>query len=151
MMRSSDAIPDGRSGAVAGRRSGAAWAELVVFGCLVAGCGSVQVRYPDGHSEYQSRAAFEAYVERVFRYHNRVVNDLIVSTSLMDDAELKGDTALLQAEDAMATACRTVNEIVTAAIEGRELGLFQKLALPEAAPACEAATRRVEGLLGPMP
>lgn len=118
----------------------------VLAGVVLAGCGSVQVRHPDGRTEYQSREAFAAYVERVFRYHNRVVNDLIVATSLGDESAFE-DASLIGAEAAMAAACQPLNDTVSATIEGRDTGFFQRLALPEAVPACEAASRRVEALL----
>lgn len=122
---------------------------FALLACQLAACSAVQVRYPDGRTEYQSREDFAIYVENVFRYHNRVVNDLIVSTSLMGDTALDFGAPLLRAEEAMAQACRPLNDTVSASIEGRELGFFQKLALPEAVPACEAASRRVEALLPP--
>ena len=64
----------------ASRRLLVGFLGVIVF---IASCGMVQVRYPDGTTEYQSVDEFAAYVEEVFRYHNRVVNDLIVATSLM--------------------------------------------------------------------
>lgn len=139
---------DDRAGCPAGR-SRVTSGSLCLAALVLAGCSSVQVRHPDGHSEYQSRDEFAAYVERVFRYHNRVVNDLIVASSLSGDLDLDEASPLVRAEDAMADACRPLNDTVSATIEGRELGLFQKLQMPSAVPACEAASRRVEALLPP--
>lgn len=114
--------------------------------CLSA-CSSVQVRYPDGTTALQTREEFAAYVEYVFRYHNRVVNDLIVAASLFDDGVLTENALVVRAEENMAAVCQPLNDTVSASIEGRDIGFFHKLQLPEAVPACEAASRRVEALL----
>jgi hypothetical protein len=113
------------------------------------GCTSIQVRYPDGSMEYKTKEEFAAYVEDVFRYHNGVLNDLITATAFMDEAELDADSALVRAEEAMALSCLPLNEAVSAAVEGGELGFFEKMKLPEAVPACERASRRLESLLPP--
>lgn len=123
------------------------WSGVTLVSMLCGSCTSVQVRYPDGATAWQSRAEFEVYVEHVFRFHNRVLNDLIVATSLMEGDELDADAPLVRAEESMARACQPLNETVSATFEGREIGFFQKLLLPAAVPACEAATRTVEALL----
>ncbi len=130
-----------------GHRAGVAGLILAVAAALTTSCSSVQVRYPDGSIETRSRADFKAYVEQVFRYHNRVVNDLILATSLLDTEELDSASPLVRAEEAMAHACQPLNDVVAASIEGREIGFFHKLQLPEAVPACEAASRKLEALL----
>lgn len=107
----------------------------------------MQVRYPDGTTAQQSREEFAAYVEYVFRYQNRVVNELIVAASLLSEEALAGDPELVRAEESMATICRPLTDAVTARIEGRDIGFFHKLQLPESVPACEAASRRLERLL----
>jgi hypothetical protein len=111
-------------------------------------CNFVQVRYPQGTTEYLSRAEFEVYVEAVFRYHNQVLNDLIVATSFVDEDELD-NPQLEEAEIRMQAACQPLNAIVSATMEGREIGFFTKLQLPESAPACEARSRHVAALLAP--
>lgn len=131
-----------------GTLAGAASVLLVMV--LLSACSSVQVRYPDGRSEYQSRDAFAGYTEKVFRYHNRVLNDLIVATSLADLDSVEETDQLVAAEATMTSACQPLNEIVAATIEGREISFFTKLQLPEVVPACEIASRRVETLLPPI-
>jgi hypothetical protein len=125
------------------------WSGVTLVFTLCGACTSVQVRYPDGTTAWQSRAEFEVYVERVFRFHNRLLNDLIVATILMDGDELHADAPLVRAEESMARACQPLNDTVSATFEGREIGFFQKLQLPAAVPACEAATRTMEALLMP--
>lgn len=121
--------------------------SALVLGALVAACNTVQVRYPDGTTAYQDREAFAAYVEQVFRYHNRVVDDLIMVTALGAAAETEPHHALVAAERAMSHSCQPLNDAVAARIEGRKLGLFETLALPAAVPACEAASRRLATLI----
>lgn len=121
-----------------------------VAATVITGCNSVRVRNSDGSMESGSRAEFEAYVERVFRYHNRVVNDLILTTSLFDTEEADASSPLVRAEEDMARACQPLNDVVTATIEGREIGFFHKLELLDAVPACEAASRELEALLPPI-
>ena len=112
-------------------------------------CASVQVRYPDGSTEYKSKDEFAHYVEAVFRYHNRVVNDLITATAFMEEIALDPNSPLVRAEQAAAENCQPLNNAVSAKFEGRELGLFHKLQLPEAVPACEKASQHLEALLPP--
>ena len=85
----------------------------------------------------------------VFRYHNRVVNDLITATAFIEETELDPNSPLVRAEEAAAESCLPLNNAVSATFEGRALGLFQKLQLPEAVPACEKASQHLEALLPP--
>lgn len=117
----------------------------IMFVTVLTACTSIQVRYPDGSTRQLQRDEFESYVELVFRRYNRVVDDLIVVASLVDEHELE-DRELLLAEERAATVCRPLSEIVSARIEGREVGLFHKLQLPEVVPACEAASAALEAL-----
>lgn len=115
---------------------------------LATGCSSVQLRYPDGTIKYLDKTAFAAYIEQIFRYQNRVIDDLIVADSLLEDTAAELDPRLVRAEEGMEEACQPLIDVVNARIEGRELGFFEKLQLPTMAPACEAATRKLEGMLG---
>jgi hypothetical protein len=128
---------------------GAGRCLLISAMLAVSACSSVQVRYPDGSIEYKSKDEFAHYMEAVFRHHNRVVNELIIATALMHETELEAASPLVRAEEAAAQSCRPLNDAVSATIEGRELGFFEKLQLPEAVPACDEATRRLEALLPP--
>ena len=120
---------------------------LVLAG--LSACSSVQIRCPDGSIDYKSKDDFAHYVEEVFRYHNRVEDDLITATAFMNDIELDKDSPLVRAEEATAKSCHLLNDAVSATIEGRELGLLQKLQLPEVVPACEKASQVLEALLPP--
>lgn len=136
------------------RPNRAAWTlrrRLGVFAAiaLLSACSSVKVRYPDGTVRRMSEAEFADYVQRVFRYHNHVMNDLIVEMSLRGDDDLLSSRRVVRAEDHMAVVCRPLNDAVTASMEGHMLGFSEKLKLPSAVPACEQATRALEKLLPP--
>ncbi len=120
----------------------------VIIASMV-GCTSVQLRYPDGSTEYKTEDEFAIYVEKVFRFHNGVVNDLITATAFMDESDLDADSPLVRAEETMASTCWPLNDAVSAAIEGRDLGFFRKMKLLEAVPACERASQHVQALLPP--
>lgn len=128
----------------AGQRLLVGFLGVIMF---VASCGMVQVRYLGGTTEYQSVEEFSAYVEEVSRYHNRVVDDLIVATSLMGEEELDEEASLVQAEEKVVAVCQPFNQAVSATIDGRELGFFHKLQMPEAVSACAATSKELEALL----
>lgn len=91
-----------------------------------------------------SQDDFAHYVEHVFRYHNQVMNRLLD----MQPASLKnGDQRLLDAEDKMISTCHPMNEIVSAEADGMHGKFWDRMALGESIPACEAATQAVEALL----
>ncbi len=146
-MRVAAGSPNGSAAGAAGPRRRVRDALPPALALALAACATVQVHYPDGRTERHSREAFASYVEAVFRYQNRVVNDLIVATSLSPDPAALEDAALMRAERDMAAACQALNTAVAARLEGREIGFFHKLELPRAVPACEAASRRLEQLL----
>ena len=122
-------------------------APFLCFCCLALGaCSGINTRTPDGQPIRMTRNEFAEYVETTFRYHNGIVNELILATSLGED-EVAIDPSLVRAEEDMATKCQPLNEVVSATIEGRELSLWTKLRLPNQVPACEAATRRVGNMI----
>jgi hypothetical protein len=88
---------------------------------------------------------FAAHIERVFRYHNKVMSDLIdVST----DRHFGDDNdALSDAEERMDEACEPLNEVVSEEAVARESSFWIRQRLPEAVPACEEATQHLEKLL----
>lgn len=122
-------------------------ALLAVFCCVALGaCSSVNTRTADGQPIRMTREAFAEYVEETFRYHNRVVNDIILASSFGDE-DSAAEPALVRAEEEMAALCLPLNEMVSATIEGHEPSLWEKTLLLNQVPACEAATRRVERLI----
>lgn len=122
--------------------------RLIAFVVLLTlqACSGINTRSSDGKAVRLSREQFAAYVEETFRYHNRVVNDLIMTSSL-GDPDFEFDNSLVHAEEQMAAKCAPLNDIVSATIEGRELSLWSKLRLPDQVPACAQASRKVDALL----
>ncbi|MGE0482758.1 MAG: hypothetical protein AB7Q81_01315 [Gammaproteobacteria bacterium] len=136
-----------RHGLRGARRRLVAMAAVVSLAGDLTACSTVQVRHPDGTTEFHDREEFAAYVEHVFRFHNRVLNDLIMATALGATGDAPEDAGLQQAERRMTESCHPLNAAIAARIEGRRLGFFEGLALPQAVPACEAASRRLEALI----
>ena len=87
-----------------------------------------------------TRQEFAAYAQKVFYYHNKVVNGVIVTASFLDDDQWSASAPLVRAENAMAAACQPLNDAVSARIGGRNLRFFEKRQLLNTVPACEAAT-----------
>ena len=119
--------------------------------CLASGllwlsaCTGVHTKTPEGISITMTEAEFAAYVEHVFRHHNKVYNDLIDSLAMVDETDtVTSDEELKHAEETMLNACLPVNEIVSASTEGRQVGMGKKMRLVQAVPDCELATRRLE-------
>ena len=120
--------------------------NLLIVSLALGACSGVNTREPDGRLVRMSKDEFAEYVEATFRHHNRIVNDLILASSLADE-ELLLDPALLKAEETMASACHPLNAMVSATIEGRELSFWSKLRLIDQVPECAAATNRVKELI----
>ncbi|MGR9090830.1 MAG: hypothetical protein ACU85U_09655 [Gammaproteobacteria bacterium] len=136
-----------RREAVACRRERCAAALAIPL--VLCACAGVNTLNADGEPVRMSREAFAEYAEQTFRYHNRVVNDLITATSFGDEAVVE-DMALLRAEERMAARCQPLNNMVTATIEGRELSYWAKIHLLESVPECADASRTVEARIREM-
>lgn len=116
---------------------------------VLCACVGVTTRNVDGERVRMSRDEFADYAEQTFRYHNRVVNDLITQTSFSEESAA-ADPALIRAEERMAASCQPLNNMVSATIEGRELSYFAKIRLLDAVPECAAASRAVEARMREM-
>lgn len=90
-----------------------------------------------------SEAEFAAYFERVFRHHNTVVNESMYTLALTPGSE----DPVTNAEITMNHACQPLNEAASTAAAGKTMDFWQNMALLDAVPECEAATRRLEKLL----
>lgn len=116
---------------------------ILIGAVLSASCTTVTTRTAEGKETTLSREAFSAYLEHVFRHHNQVMNHLIESSEIGNE-----QTEIIHnAEAMMITACQPLNEAVEDALSGKEVGLQIEMELPEAVPACEAASQAVEKLL----
>ena len=92
-----------------------------------------------------SDAQFAAQFERVFRYHNRITNELIMELPGLSLSEEETDD-LTDAEEHMNEACDTLNEVASLEAMSQHADFWTKSTLPEAVPECEEATRNVEDL-----
>lgn len=113
---------------------------------LACSCTTVRTRTLDQGDVSMSEAEFAAQVERVFRYHNRIMNELISDMAALqsdDDAA----SQLTEAEEDMDEACEPLNEVISDEAVFRSSNFWTKRKLPEAVPECEEATWRVETLL----
>ena len=111
---------------------------------LCSACTSIPTKTPDGVPVFMDQNEFTAYVERVFRHHNNVVNESLFATT---DALNDKNDPVLKAEMSMDHACQPLNEVVSATATGQPVDFSMKMKLGEAVPACEAATRTLEQLL----
>jgi len=112
-----------------GRFSVVVMAVLGAVTALLSGCSSVTVSRPDRTGQDYSVDEFKAYVEHVFRYQNRVVNELIVYYNAQPLDGPAPDPALVAAEEASVEACQPLNRVVNTFIEGDSpaFGLKQQL------------------------
>ncbi|MBM4200644.1 MAG: hypothetical protein FJ189_05095 [Gammaproteobacteria bacterium] len=92
-----------------------------------------------------SQAQFAAQFERVFRYHNRIMNQLIMELPSLALTEEDSDS-LTDAEEHMNEACDTLNEVASLEAVSQHADFWTQRGLPEAVPACEEATNAVERL-----
>jgi hypothetical protein len=121
---------------------------LLTILLLSAGCSSVRTSTPEGQAVTMSEAEFSAYVEKVFRHHNKVYNELISAAGIEETDSVDGHpNQLLTAEEDMIHVCLPLNEVVATTVEGGKPSMNSKWKLLSAVPACEAATRKVEALM----
>lgn len=118
--------------------------SAILCGLPLMACSLITVHTPGGDTRMMSRHEFAEYVERVFRYHNQIVSELI-ELSATDDSEESAELAKEEAH--MLEACASLNEVVSQSMVGLDTNFRAKMQLVDAVPECEAATRRVDDLL----
>lgn len=94
-----------------------------------------------------SRHEFAHYVERVFRFHNQVVNELIEASYAVDGGNEDKKNRLSTAEARMMEVCRPLNETVSANMAGGDAGIGVQWQLADSVPECEKASEVVEALI----
>jgi hypothetical protein len=105
--------------------------------------GCVSVTTADGQRLALTSTAFASYVERVFREQNRIADALAFAL----EGEAAGGAELIEAEQALLTACAGVNELATARRDGDSLGLKRSAANARSVPTCERAAQAAARLL----
>jgi hypothetical protein len=139
-------LPTPRSAGVAHPfRSVPRFAATVSLGLLLTSCGSVRTRTLEQGEVNMSQAQFAAQFERVFRYHNRITNELIMELPSLSLTEEDTDN-LSDAEERMNEACDSLNEVASLEAVSQHADFWTQSGLPEAVPRCEEATHAVEDL-----
>ena len=125
-----------------------AWLTISLFGLFA--CAPYIVT-GDGERIRADSTDFRDYAERVFREHNNVttllayaIDDLEVTDGIHDPREHE---QLLEADDQMMQACSTLDEMVIARRDNREISLTALKRTAELIPDCEAATRAAANLI----
>lgn len=113
----------------------------------ILGCISVTTHTADGKKLVMSQEEFSKYVERVFRYHNQVMNDLIEAAEERGEQDPDEAEALSSAEATMIKTCRSLNEVVAESLSGKSVGLQTEMELVQTVPECEAASQVVDDLI----
>jgi hypothetical protein len=90
---------------------------------------------------------FAKYAERVFRYHNQVMNELIEAVEHHNEGDAIEAKELSSAEAKMIEICQPLNETVSESLSGKSVGLQTELKLADTVPACEEASRIVDHLI----
>lgn len=108
---------------------------------LLTACATVTTTTPAGERVTRSRGEFEDYVERVFRYENRVVDELMMRTELSGEESSEG---FAEAEQSVMRSCRYLNEVVVMTAEGGSPSLALKRKLRDTIAGCEHAAREAE-------
>ncbi|MGY6217493.1 hypothetical protein ACW73L_20245 [Methylolobus aquaticus] len=111
----------------------------------LAACDSVRTRTLEEGEVNMSQAQFAAQFERVFRYHNRITNELIMELPSLSLSEEDTDN-LSDAEERMNEACDSLNEVASLEAVSQHADFWTESGLPEAVPQCEEATHAVEAL-----
>lgn len=122
--------------------------KLVVLSTLpLVACSTITTRTPEGNTVEMGEAEFSAYLEHVFRHHNKVVDYLMFTTGRSENEVSDAGTHLVEMEAKMSHACLPLNELITESMLGHTPNFWTRMKLADAVPACEAATRKVERLL----
>ncbi|WP_139556727.1 hypothetical protein [Methylotetracoccus oryzae] len=119
---------------------------LAIGAAIVFGCTSIRTRTLEKGDVTMTKEQFATQFERVFRYHNSVMNNLINVSAELEESSPDG-SAVSEAEAIMDEACEPLNEVVAAESVSEDVSFETMRLLPRAVPECEAATRRVEVLL----
>jgi len=114
--------------------------------CLMLGVSGCAVTDMQGQRMPARSAAFAAYVEVVFRRQNEIAAEL----ALVLEREPAGSERFAELEDAelaLLTDCRSLNEVARARRNGEPASGLGALRRARRAPDCERATERAAALL----
>lgn len=110
---------------------------------LLSGCAKpLLVRYGDTGL---SREEFEAYVEQVFRFQNRLTNEVMLLSLRSEDLNQYNDIFL--AEHDMHDICLPLNQYVAKNMDDQSAGLLLMRRVERSVVACEQAAKHLDSLL----
>ncbi|WP_420538356.1 hypothetical protein [Methylotuvimicrobium alcaliphilum] len=92
-----------------------------------------------------SRDAFEVYVEQVFRFQNRLTNEVMLLSLRSEDLNQYNDIFL--AEHKMHEICSPLNEYVAKIMDNQNAGLLLMRRVERSVMPCEQAAQYVDLLL----
>ncbi|WP_341327513.1 hypothetical protein [Methylotuvimicrobium sp. KM2] len=92
-----------------------------------------------------SRDAFEVYVEQVFRFQNRLTNEVMLLSLRSEDINQYNDIFL--AEHKMHEICSPLNEYAAKSMDGQNAGLLLMRRVERSVVPCEQAAHYVDLLL----
>ena len=117
----------------------------LLLGCIV-GISGCAVTSADGARMQPKSAAFAAYVEAVFRRQNEIATELALALD-DEDPESVRFRELEDAELALLTACRGLNQMALSQRDGERVRGLSALKRARQAPACETASSAAAALL----
>ncbi|MGD7036661.1 hypothetical protein [Methylotuvimicrobium buryatense] len=121
-----------------------AWASMVMI-LVIALSGCAKPFWGGYGGTGLSREAFEAYVEQVFRFQNRLTNEVMLLSLRSDDLNQYNDIFL--AEHEMHEICRPLNEYATKSMDDQNAGLLLMRRVERSVVPCEQAAQYVDLLL----
>lgn len=92
-----------------------------------------------------SREAFEVYVEQVFRFQNRLTNEVMLLSLRSEDLNEYND--IFVAEHEMHEICSALNEYVAKSMDDQNAGLLLMRRVEKSVVPCEQAAQYVDLLL----
>ncbi len=121
-----------------------AWALMtVILVFVLSGCAKP---FWSGYGDTGlSRDAFEVYVEQVFRFQNRLTNEVMLLSLRSEDLNQYNDIFL--AEHEMHEICRPLNEYVANSMDEQNVGLLLMRRVERSVVPCEHAAQNVDLLL----
>jgi hypothetical protein len=121
-------------------------AAMVCVNTILGGCvGAVELA--NGRHIPLNSKEFEDYVEYVFKYQNRVADELAFALVDADVTDAKAQMDLEQAEANLQTACSGINELATARRDGQRISVRRKLEFARQVPDCEQAATVANGVI----
>lgn len=116
---------------------------IIALALVVSGCANRAIPQ-DSSDAILQQDDMRIYVERVFRFQNRVMDELIASTV----ASAAMPNELMIAEAQLMESCRYLNESAAAFARGEEPELSVKLKVIDTVEDCDQTAREVWLLLG---